>query len=631
MEKLPYPMDLSQEFHEEEDTNKLKKSKTTKTNRSKIDDGVVVESSKKRNIKGIMLSVTKPSYTLKRGIGRDLRSLRWEHRNRLRYLLRQLVRRQNWDEASGVLSLLLKGTHRENSLSTNRTKYWATLELLEHMGVAKVKRRKIQHVYEIWMKKNFAVTKNRRSSKGRFDVQLEFLLLCLSEGDTDGAYQAVISLLQESEFTSDSIANVVAGLAFSHLWYNAIEKEMHLHDSAESGTPIQSTTMLGPRQSMLIDQSNGQSAIEVQDSGFSIRRDSNTSIRIGKTIDPEVVDRERKVPMEVDDDVKKEIPQYEELHMNSVESDPSGNASQFPHTGNKRYGSIYYARDLEYLLMPLRFPSTNNLEDFVSFQRRIHNDHYKAAVKHLRGAVHSSPPAIEALLPLIQMLLLGDQVKEAIEEVESVVQISDAALPFRLKASLLDHFSHEDEIKLCNCFEDTLRKDPTCSHSVAKLISLHHDGYYSTEKLVEMIGLHLDGTYAECHIWKEFAYCFIRLSQCDEDRMSSCVDSYGNGYRKHTKIALDMFKDAVSRKNWRLRCRWWRTRHFTQTILASEVAAGKMELVSYKAASACHLYGPEFAYVVKACTHLEKEKKREEMSTLKMHMDNAIGFYTTYS
>ena len=135
---------------------------------------------------------------------------------------------------------------------------------------------------------------------------------------------------------------MVVGLAFSHLWYNSIQKELHLHDSPESGTPTQSA-MSGSRQSISIDHSNGQSAVEVQDSAISFRRDSNTSIRIGKRIYPEVVDQDRKVPMEVDDDLKKEIPQYEELHMNSVESDLSGSPSRFPHTGNKRYGSIYYA------------------------------------------------------------------------------------------------------------------------------------------------------------------------------------------------------------------------------------------------------------------------------------------------
>lgn len=106
----------------------LKITKTKKRKQSQIDDGVMFTSSKKKNTKRIMLSVTKPSYTLKRGItGHDLRSLRSEHRNRLRYILRQLIRRQNWNEAAGVLSLLLKGTYKEKGYLNNRNKYWVCL------------------------------------------------------------------------------------------------------------------------------------------------------------------------------------------------------------------------------------------------------------------------------------------------------------------------------------------------------------------------------------------------------------------------------------------------------------------------------------------------------------------------
>ncbi|KAI3751278.1 hypothetical protein L2E82_22326 [Cichorium intybus] len=169
-------------------------------------------------------------------------------------------------------------------------------------------------------------------------------------------------------------------------------------------------------------------------------------------------------------------------------------------------------QDLENFLMPLRFPSINKLEDFISFQKRLQTDHYKAAVKHLRGPLHSSPPAPEALLPLIQMLLLGDQVKEAIEEVESVVQISNATLPFRLKACLVEHVSNEDATKLWISFEDTLNKDPTCSHSLSKLITFHHD-----------VG----------KIW---------LSQCDDDTMSNCGGNK-DSYIKRSKNTPDIFKD----------------------------------------------------------------------------------------
>lgn len=153
-----------------------------------------------------------------------------------------------------------------------------------------------------------------------------------------------ISLQQESDFTSDPIANLVVGLSFSHLWYNAIQKEIHIDDSLESSTSVQSgmSGMSGPQQIISVDHSIGQSAVEVQVSNLS-RGDSNTSVRIGKAYDPEeVVDRV--VPMEVDHVPKKEVLEYDEHPMNSVESDQSGNPSQFPHTGNKRYGSIFYAR-----------------------------------------------------------------------------------------------------------------------------------------------------------------------------------------------------------------------------------------------------------------------------------------------
>ncbi|GJY05124.1 Ran GTPase [Tanacetum coccineum] len=237
---------------------------------------------------------------------------------------------------------------------------------------------------------------------GSFDVQLEFILFCLSRGDNEGAYQAVLSVLQEGNVASDPKANLVAGLTFSQLWYNSIQEEMQLYDSLESSSPIQSG-MSGPQQIMSIDQSNGQSAVEVQDSGSHSQPDSNTSIRFGKVIDPdEVVDRDAKVKMEVDFDLKREIPEYEDIHMNSVESDQIGYVSRFPHTGNKQFGSVFYARDLETFLLPFRYSSTNTFEDFVSLQKRIKNDDYKAAVKHLQNALHSTSPAFEALLPLIQ-------------------------------------------------------------------------------------------------------------------------------------------------------------------------------------------------------------------------------------
>lgn len=133
---------------------------------------------------------------------------------------------------------------------------------------------------------------------------------------------------------------MVVGLAFSHLWYNAIQKVFSSLDSGqsavecqESGSPIQSG-LSGPHEIIFSDHSNEQSVVEVQ-SYSAFQPDSNTSIRIDKGLD-----QGRKVLMEVDHELKKEIPEYDEVDMNSDESGRNENSSRFLHTGNTVYGSI---------------------------------------------------------------------------------------------------------------------------------------------------------------------------------------------------------------------------------------------------------------------------------------------------
>lgn len=103
-------------------------------------------------------------------------------------------------------------------------------------------------------------------------------------------------------------------------------------------------------------------------------------------------------------------------------------------------------------------------------------------------------------------------------------------------------------------------------------------GDYSPQQLVEMIALHLDATYAECNTWKEFASCFLKLHSCEEDRMSTCLNgNEGVSKQSHSRRFLRMskiFTEGTSGKAWRFRCRWWLTRHFTLTILSSEIEAG---------------------------------------------------------
>lgn len=93
-----------------------------------------------------------------------------------------------------------------------------------------------------------------------------------------------------------------------------------------------------------------------------------------------------------------------------------------------------------------------------------------------------------------------------------------------------------------------------------------------------MIALHLDATNADYNIWKEYAMCFLKLSQYEEDRMSVCLDGNEGGHKPRYSVSFNktpkIFIKGQSGKSWKLRCRWWSTRHFSHDILASETAAG---------------------------------------------------------
>lgn len=108
--------------------------------------------------------------------------------------------------------------------------------------------------------------------------------------------------------------------------------------------------------------------------------------------------------------------------------------------------------------------------------------------------------------------------------------------------------------------------------------NLYFAGNYSAESLLEMIALHLDATYADSNIWREFASCFLKLSQYDEDRISVCPDANEGGKKQSFSVRYnrvpDILTEGKSGKAWMFRCKWWLRRHFSQNMLTSEIAAG---------------------------------------------------------
>ncbi|PPD67740.1 hypothetical protein GOBAR_DD35384 [Gossypium barbadense] len=84
------------------------------------------KSNKRKLDKRLKLSLTKPSFLLT--LGRV--HIGWENRQRLCYLLEGLVKRHNWGEASGVLSLLLNGT---SNIGLRETNCFANTTLMDGM------------------------------------------------------------------------------------------------------------------------------------------------------------------------------------------------------------------------------------------------------------------------------------------------------------------------------------------------------------------------------------------------------------------------------------------------------------------------------------------------------------------
>ncbi|KAK9269595.1 hypothetical protein L1049_001371 [Liquidambar formosana] len=594
-----------------------------------VDGGRVPISGKHKRI---MLALTKPSYVLQLGP----RKTRTEHRIRLRRLLAQLVRQHNWSEASGVLSVLLKGTCKDNSPENNRMKYWVTMELLKHIGNDSINSTTIRHIYEVWMRK-IGSMKNR-PLEDRFLVQFEFIHFCLTQGNLEEAHHNTICLTQERELESYPISNLFVGLTYYQLWYATIPNNMRLRNSDESYTPMQSD-MSGTRFDNLVENSEGSNAVDIQEADAPFQYDSDTSVMDDKQISMDTdINPTREVSFEDDVNLQAEKShesfQPQGFYMNSAESAGHEEPSFLNDYGdNMQHTSIFSAYgDIDSWLLPLQLPhSTENFEDFICLHRKMFNDHYDGALKYLRFALYSNPPVLAALVPLIQLLLLGDRVKEALHELEKFCHNSNTALPFRLRASLLWRFNCNNHVMLSTCFEDILKKDPTCSHTLARLFSMHQTGDYSSESLLEMIALHLDATYAEYNMWRQFALCFLELSQSEEDRMSVCMNGNEDGHKQRYSVRYNRipkkFTEAKSAKSWSFRCRWWLTRHFSKNTLVSEIAAGNLPLLTYKAACASHMYGVEFEYVVKAYDCLEKEKCSDMFSFLQMHMQNAIGLY----
>ncbi|XP_059443414.1 uncharacterized protein LOC132175473 isoform X2 [Corylus avellana] len=413
----------------------------------------------------IILSLTKPSSVLGLGPKTGSKNVRWENRVRLCHLLRKLLRRHDWIELGGVLSMILKGTCNDRSSTRNRLKYSVSMELLKHMKGDHITPNRIKNIYDVWMRKNGSM--KEWPLEDRFLVHLEFILFCLAQQNAEEAHQAAQCLEQEGELGIHPMSNLVMGLIYYELWYSTIPKEMQWKDSNQFYSPQHSD--MGTRFSYPDRNSEWYNANDTCEAGVPFQCDSYSSVNDNQLSSDADIDQQRDTSMERENPMQDFQPQDFIMDCNEKFINETSSSN---HDDHIQYASNLFAlRGLDTWLLPLQLPDpTENCEDFLDLHRKMLNDYHRNAVKYFQLALHATPPLLVALLPLIQLLLIGGQVDKALHELEKICCNSSSALSTRLRATIFERFDHNNSVMLSACFEDSLKKDPTCCHSLGKLV-----------------------------------------------------------------------------------------------------------------------------------------------------------------
>lgn len=101
-------------------------------------------------------------------------------------------------------------------------------------------------------------------------------------------------------------------------------------------------------------------------------------------------------------------------------------------------------------------------------------------------------------------------------------------------------------------------------------------GYYNTARLLERIALHLDSVNGKPFVWEELVSCFLRLFSDRTTDYEDCISCNVEGEASINAFSSlsSVFFEQRTRESWKLRCKWWMNRHFSQNIYMSETAKG---------------------------------------------------------
>ncbi|KAG6524226.1 hypothetical protein ZIOFF_014132 [Zingiber officinale] len=555
--------------------------------------------------------------------------LLYQHRQILSRLLDCLTNAHQWKEASGVLSLLLKATPEGSSLLEDRRNFLVAMEIQRRFyGAESHYQTKIKKIYDIWMSK---LQWMKEHPKKRNSVLFELAVFSISQGNFEEALCNTKIILQDPEFTKEPTVNLFHGLILYEMWYSGLPEDMKIKGcDVHIPSQISDTTIANSNEEPnAFVSSNEHNAMNVEDGNGSSIVASESSICVEKNIL----------------DFKETAKQKNSgaLHATELSSRSDLNDMDMHYMISKKNTNLGFCvlsknvfdMKLSILDFCCQCFKTNcemidYLERVIHSYRGLVNEQYNDAVKHLRLALHSTPPCSAALLPLVQLHLLGDRVEEALTELDGCCQNSRLSEPFRLKARILECFQSNQVAIICTCYEAALRRDSTCNQSLQRLIKMHRIGNYGTIPLFDMIVLNLDSTDGDSSTWEEFAVCFLKILTSSardfEDHISI------TGKRVSTALMSDKIPPLMSDKiprvytnegHWRRCYRWWRTRHFNKDAILKDIQQGDKKLLASKAACASHMYGPHFDYIEAVYLSLSKTEDASLLSFLQPHLKNS--------
>ncbi|EOA39936.1 hypothetical protein CARUB_v10008627mg [Capsella rubella] len=437
------------------------------------------------------------------------------------------------------------------------------------------------------------------------------------------AKSAAISLMQNRDFGMLPRANLFIGIIFYKLWCSKFSKELQPEEADDDNKSL--SNMSESKSNSLAECSGGDDSACSVASEVSARKDSETSVMNGK----------KGSHLSISDSGTKMDTKVKLKSTPHVTTSPQLYATSEENEGSLRDGVefdptvISILGDMDPWLLPLKPP-----KDPDCYNRIVNDSYYKDAVKHMRQTLQSPcHVSLPALHPLVQLLLIGGHVDEAMKVVEEMCKKVQDIKPFRIKALMMEKF-HRNSDMLAKSYEDILKIDPCCITTLKKLIGMCIEDEYSRDSLIEMIALHVEASFPEPEIWKELASCFsLFFENLDEDRMSVCLDDRSGDKRNQQSYSVryNPTPKMFTSKLWALRAKCWLNRHFSPEMLETEkknsIVTGDWEMMSYKAACASHIYGRDFGYVTKVYGFLKNSNNVEFFNFLREHRRNWNKIY----